>query len=41
MLYGAVEDAPWYMRLIREGAPLGALRDVLPFGPAYAPGIAA
>lgn len=37
VLYGAVEDAPWYMRLIRGGAPLGPLRDALPFGPAFAP----
>ncbi|MGE0225248.1 MAG: NAD(P)/FAD-dependent oxidoreductase [Acetobacteraceae bacterium] len=36
ILYGAVEDAPWYMRLIRQGAPVGRLRDALPFGPAYA-----
>ena len=36
VLYGATEDAPWYMRLIRDARPLGALRDVLPFGPAFA-----
>lgn len=41
MLYGAVEDAPWYMRLIRDASPLGVLREALPFGPAYAPEIAA
>ena len=36
VLYGATEDARWYMRLIRDARPLGALRDVLPFGPAFA-----
>ena len=36
VLYGATEDAPWYMRLIREANPLGALRELLPFGPAFA-----
>ncbi len=35
LLYGATEDAAWYMRLIRDAAPLGALRATLPFGPAY------
>ena len=37
LLYGDVADAAWYMRLIRDAAPLGALRAMLPFGPAYAP----
>jgi nitrite reductase (NADH) large subunit len=37
LLYGATEDAAWYMRLIRDGAAIGALRAILPFGPAYAP----
>jgi nitrite reductase (NADH) large subunit len=36
MLYGETSDAAWYMRLIREAAPLGAARATLPFGPAYA-----
>jgi len=36
VLYGATEDAPWYMRLIRDAHPLGALREMLPFGPAFA-----
>ena len=36
MLFGAVADAPWYMGLIRDATPLGALRGVLAFGPAYA-----
>ncbi len=37
LLYGDVADAAWYMRLIRDAAPLGSLRASLPFGPAYAP----
>lgn len=36
VLYGATEDAPWYMRMIREATELGARRDLLPFGPAFA-----
>jgi nitrite reductase (NADH) large subunit len=35
LLFGETADAPWYMRLIRECAPIGALRETLPFGPAY------
>jgi nitrite reductase (NADH) large subunit len=35
MLYGATEDAPWYMRLIRERTPIGPMRGALPFGPAF------
>lgn len=37
VLYGATEDASWYMRLIREATELGARRDMLAFGPAFAP----
>ena len=37
VLFGATEDAPWYMRMIREATELGARRDLLPFGPAFAP----
>ena len=40
LLFGDVADAGWYMRLIREAAPIGGLRPVLAFGPAYAPPIA-
>ena len=36
VLFGATQDAAWYMRLIREAAPLGALRACLAFGPGYA-----
>ena len=36
LLYGGVEDAGWYMRLIRDAVPVGAMRAALPFGPAYA-----
>jgi nitrite reductase (NADH) large subunit len=37
MLYGDVADAPWYLRLIKQGQPIGAGRGALPFGPAFAP----
>lgn len=37
MLYGEVGDAPWYLKLIKEGRPIGAARDVLAFGPAFQP----
>ena len=35
VLFGETADAAWYMRLIRDCAPIGALRETLPFGPAY------
>ena len=37
VLYGEVADAPWYLRLIKEGRPIGAARAILPFGPAFQP----
>jgi nitrite reductase (NADH) large subunit len=37
MLFGDVADAPWYLRLIKQGQPIGAGRGGLPFGPAFAP----
>ncbi len=37
MLYGEVGDAPWYLKLIKEGRPIGAARASLAFGPAFQP----
>ena len=37
VLYGEVADAPWYLRLIKEGRPIGGARTTLPFGPAFEP----
>ena len=37
VLYGEVADAPWYLRLIKEGRPIGDARPTLPFGPAFQP----
>ena len=37
VLYGEVADAPWFLRLIKEGRPIGAARATLPFGPAFQP----
>ena len=37
VLYGEVGDAPWYLKLIKEGRPIGAARKLLPFGPAFQP----
>jgi nitrite reductase (NADH) large subunit len=36
MLYGETADAIWYMGLIKQCQPLGDIRGILPFGPAYA-----
>jgi len=36
VLYGDARDGGWYFRLLREGKPLGALRDLAIFGEAYA-----
>lgn len=36
VLLGETGDAPWYLRLIREGADVNALRHALPFGPSFA-----
>jgi nitrite reductase (NADH) large subunit len=36
VLFGDTADAPWYLDLIRSGAPLGRLRDDLAFGRALA-----
>ncbi len=36
LLYGDTGDSGWYMRMIREQLPIGALRAALPFGPAFA-----
>jgi nitrite reductase (NADH) large subunit len=37
MLYGETGDSTWYLKLIKEGRPIGAARAVLPFGPAFQP----
>ena len=39
MLYGETGDSTWYLKLIKEGRPIGAARAVLPFGPAFQPPI--
>jgi nitrite reductase [NAD(P)H] large subunit len=36
VLFGDTVDAPWYLDLMRSGAPIGALRDDLVFGRALA-----
>ena len=36
VLYGAVDDGPWYVQLIRDGSDIAPLRDWLAFGRAYA-----
>lgn len=36
-LYGDTEDSSWYLRLIRDAAPLGVLRDQLMFGESQTP----
>jgi nitrite reductase (NADH) large subunit len=36
VLFGDTVDAPWYLDLIRSGAPIGPLRDDLAFGRALA-----
>ncbi len=36
-LYGDTDDAPWYLRLIRDGSDVSPLRDVLMFGEPAAP----
>ncbi len=36
VLLGETGDAHWYLRLIREGADIAALRHALPFGPHFA-----
>lgn len=38
VLYGDATDGAWYFQLLREGADVGALRDTLAFGQAYAGG---
>jgi len=35
VLYGDVADGPWYVRLMREGAEIGEVRDRLVFGRAF------
>ena len=41
VLYGDTADGAWYLQLMTEGRPVGALRDKLLFGPRVAtPGIA-
>jgi nitrite reductase (NADH) large subunit len=37
VLYGDVKDGPWYFELMTEGRDVGALRDKLLFGAAFAP----
>jgi nitrite reductase (NADH) large subunit len=36
VLYGDVQDGPWYFDLIQRGADISALRHTLLFGPALA-----
>ena len=36
VLLGETADAPWYLKLIRDGASVAALRHALPFGPQFA-----
>ncbi|MGH8174897.1 MAG: nitrite reductase small subunit NirD [Steroidobacter sp.] len=36
VLYGDVKDGPWYFELMNEGRDIGALRDKLLFGAAFA-----
>ncbi len=36
VLYGETGDAPWYLAMIKDGRRIGAARDDLPFGPAFA-----
>jgi NAD(P)H-dependent nitrite reductase small subunit len=36
VLYGDVKDGPWYFELMAQGRDIGALRDKLLFGAAYA-----
>ncbi len=36
VLYGDVKDGPWYFELMQEGRDVGALRDKLLFGSAFA-----
>ncbi len=36
VLYGDVADGPWYFELMIQGRDIGALRDKLLFGPAFA-----
>ncbi len=35
VLLGETGDAPWYLRLIRDGDDVSGLRHALPFGPAF------
>lgn len=37
VLYGDTRDGGWYFKLMREGADVSAVRDLLLFGPAYMP----
>jgi NAD(P)H-dependent nitrite reductase small subunit len=37
VLYGDTTDGPWYVELMTQGRRIGALRDQLMFGAAYAP----
>jgi nitrite reductase (NADH) large subunit len=36
VLYGDVKDGPWYLELMSEQTDIGALRDKLLFGAAFA-----
>ncbi|WP_298643538.1 nitrite reductase large subunit NirB [uncultured Tistrella sp.] len=38
VMYGDVADGPWFFETMRKAEPLGALRDRLIFGPAFAAG---
>jgi nitrite reductase (NADH) large subunit len=40
VLYGEARDGPWYFQLIREGKPLGTLRDTIIFGEALSASLA-
>ena len=37
VLYGETADAPWYLKIIKDGRSIGAARSTLPFGPAFQP----
>ena len=41
VLYGDVQDGPWYFELIQNGTPIGAMRNRLLFGKAQCDAVAA
>jgi nitrite reductase (NADH) large subunit len=36
VLFGDTADGPWYLDLVRSGADISEMRDLLAFGPALA-----